>query len=75
MQYWLGGSDDNVEQMVRFLVGRYAHDPAFKGAKAEAPAPIDYPEVGFTTPICRGTRSSPISDLPNPENRSRRSAS
>jgi cobalamin biosynthesis Mg chelatase CobN len=26
MQYWLGGSDDNVEQMVRFLVGTYAHD-------------------------------------------------
>ena len=24
MQYWLGGSDDNVEQMIRFLIGRYA---------------------------------------------------
>ncbi|MCT4685304.1 MAG: DUF3479 domain-containing protein, partial [Roseicyclus sp.] len=48
MQYWLGGSDDNVEQMVRFHVGSYATDRAFKGAKAAAP--IDYPEVGLYHP-------------------------
>jgi magnesium chelatase subunit H len=66
MQYWLGGSDDNVEQMVRFLVGTYAHDAAFKGAKAEAP--IDYPEVGFITPISRAPDRHRCADLPNPEN-------
>jgi magnesium chelatase subunit H len=59
MQYWLGGSDDNVEQMVRFLVGTYAHDAAFKGAKAAAP--IDYPEVGLYHPICPGIVSPPMS--------------
>lgn len=52
MQYWLGGSDDNVEQMIRFLIGSYAHDAAFKGAKAEAPT--DYPEVGLYHPDLPG---------------------
>jgi magnesium chelatase subunit H len=67
MQYWLGGSDDNVEQMVRFLVGTYAHDAAFKGAKAEAP--IDYPEVGLYHPDLPGHRIvTDFADLPNPEN-------
>ena len=67
MQYWLGGSDDNVEQMVRFLVGTYASDRAFKGAKAEAP--IDYPEVGLYHPDLPGHRiTTDVEDLPNPEN-------
>jgi magnesium chelatase subunit H len=33
MQYWLGGSDDNVAAMIRFLVGRYAPDPAWRKAR------------------------------------------
>jgi len=67
MQYWLGGSDDNVEQMVRFLVGTYASDRAFRGAKAEAP--IDYPEVGLYHPDLPGHRITTDADeLPNPEN-------
>jgi len=67
MQYWLGGSDDNVEQMVRFLVGSYASDRAFKGAKAAAP--IDYPEVGLYHPDLPGHRIvTRAADLPQPEN-------
>ena len=46
MQYWLGGSDDNIEAMIRFLLGRYA--PALE--MPEAPAPIDYPDVGLYHP-------------------------
>ncbi len=46
MQYWLGGSDDNVEQMVRFLVGRYAK--RWQGARAAAP--VEYPETGLWHP-------------------------
>jgi magnesium chelatase subunit H len=72
MQYWLGGSDDNVEQMIRFLVGRYAPDPEWR--KAEAPAPIDYPDVGFITPICRAPDRHRAKDLPGRRNRSPRSA-
>ncbi|MEL6169382.1 MAG: magnesium chelatase subunit H [Pseudomonadota bacterium] len=54
MQYWLGGSDDNVEAMVRFLVSRYAHDSAWRGR--DAAAPIDYPEVGLYHPDLPGQR-------------------
>jgi magnesium chelatase subunit H len=68
MQYWLGGSDDNVEQMVRFLSAPTPSDAAFKGAKAEAP--IDYPEVGLYHPDLPGHRHrhDRCADLPNPEN-------
>ncbi len=68
MQYWLGGSDDNVEQMVRFLVGKYAKDSAFKGAP-QAHAPIDYPDVGLYHPDLPGQHiTTNIDDLPQPEN-------
>ena len=48
MQYWLGGSDDNVEQMIRFLIGRYADRADWHGAKADLP--IEYPDVGLYHP-------------------------
>ncbi len=48
MQYWLGGSDDNVEGMIRFLVSRYAHEQTWRGK--EGAAPIDYPDVGLYHP-------------------------
>jgi len=68
MQYWLGGSDDNVEQMIRFLVGKYAKEVAFKGAPA-AQAPIDYPDVGLYHPDLPGQRiTTDPDDLPQPEN-------
>lgn len=67
MQYWLGGSDDNVEQMIRFLIGSYASDRAFKGARAAAP--IDYPEVGLYHPDLPGHRiTTNPADLPQPAN-------
>lgn len=48
MQYWLGGSDDNVEQMIRFLIGRYADRADWHGAHADLP--IAYPDVGLYHP-------------------------
>jgi len=48
MQYWLGGSDDNIENMIRFLISRYTHVPAWRLIKAEAP--VEYPEVGLYHP-------------------------
>jgi len=48
MQYWLGGSDDNVREMIRFLVGRYAHERAWRGTRAVAP--VEYPDVGLYHP-------------------------
>ncbi len=48
MQYWLGGSDDNIEQMMRFLVSRYATRADWR--RATAKAPVDYPDVGLYHP-------------------------
>jgi magnesium chelatase subunit H len=48
MQYWLGGSDDNIDGLVRFLVSRYAARPEWRGVEAEAP--IAYPETGLYHP-------------------------
>jgi len=64
MQYWLGGSDDNVEQMVRFLISRYAKDASWRGGRSEAP--VEYPEVGLYHPdIPNGITTDPDM-LPRP---------
>lgn len=64
MQYWLGGSDDNVEQMVRFLVSRYAQDRKWNAVQAEPP--VDYPEVGLYHPDLKGHGiTTELADLPS----------
>jgi hypothetical protein len=35
MQYWLGGSDDNVREMIRFLVSRYSLEPRLEQGRGE----------------------------------------
>lgn len=64
MQYWLGGSDDNIEQMLRFLVSRYATGRTW--AKTSARAPIDYPDVGLYHPALRDRITTRLADLPRP---------
>ncbi|MCR9270326.1 MAG: magnesium chelatase subunit H [Hyphomonadaceae bacterium] len=51
LQYWLAGSDENIENLVRFLVNRYA-DGARIGYRGELPAepPIEYPDTGLYHP-------------------------
>jgi len=67
MQYWLGGSDDNIEQMVRFLLSRYASRPAWHGVKSRAP--IDYPDVGLYHPDLPGHHiTTDLDALPRPAN-------
>jgi magnesium chelatase subunit H len=65
MQYWLGGSDDNLEQMIRFLIGRYGR--ATFGKVAEAKAPIDYPDVGLYHPALKHRITTDLRDLPRPK--------
>jgi magnesium chelatase subunit H len=65
MQYWLGGSDDNIEQMVRFLVGRYASDNTMRGGKSNAP--IEYPDVGVYHPDLSERITTDVGKLPKPE--------
>ncbi len=65
MQYWLGGSDDNVERMIRFLVSRYSHEETWRGR--DAPLPVEYPEVGLYHPDLPNRITTNLADLPMPE--------
>ncbi len=65
MQYWLGGSDDNVEQMIRFLVSRYAQNRDWNAVVAKAP--VDYPEVGLYHPDLPDRITTRLADLPSPK--------
>ena len=60
MQYWLAGSEENLANMVRNLVGRYAK--GHQGVRAAAP--ILYPDVGLYHPRMKGRVSEHLSDLP-----------
>jgi magnesium chelatase subunit H len=51
LQYWLAGSQDNIANMVKLLVERYAEGPRQALRAAARPAlPVDYPEVGLYHP-------------------------
>ncbi len=65
MQYWLGGSDDNVEQMVRFLLSRYATGRNWQGAASKAP--VEYPDVGLYHPDLPERITETAADLPGPD--------
>ena len=55
LQYWLAGSEENIANMVRLLVDRYAAGPrhALRG-KVRAAAPVEYPDVGIYHPRVPG---------------------
>jgi magnesium chelatase subunit H len=65
LQYWLAGSDENVANLVRFLVDRYADGPrrAYRGA-LKAAAPADYPEIGLYHPRAKGRIVERVDQLP-----------
>ncbi len=66
MQYWLGGSDENIENMIRSLISRYADNPMWQPVKA-AP-PVEYPEVGLYHPDLPGHHlTTDIAKLPKRE--------
>ena len=69
LQYWLAGSDDNVVDMVRGLIDRYATGDrlALKG-KLPAQAPREYPEVGVYHPDMPERLSEDASKLPAVKN-------
>ena len=53
MQYWLGGSDENIESLVRFILSRYAVSrPEWLGTQADLP--VEYPDVGLYHPDLPG---------------------
>ena len=64
MQYWLGGSDDNIEAMVRYLLGRYASRQEWRGSTGAAP--VEYPDCGLYHPDLPDRITTDIDALPNP---------
>jgi magnesium chelatase subunit H len=65
LQYWLAGSEDNILNMVRFLVGRYAAGPrAGLQRSVKVPPPVEYPEVGVYHPRMQGRYSERMEELP-----------
>ncbi len=61
MQYWLAGSEENVEHLIRFLVQRYV--PGFE--KLPHTPPQSYPEVGVYHPAIKGRLSEDQNLLPH----------
>ncbi len=62
MQYWLAGSDDNVEAMIRFLISRYSNVDSWRGARV--PAPLEYPAVGIYHADIPGHITTDPKDIP-----------
>lgn len=67
LQYWLAGSEENVVNLVRYLVERYASGPrrALRGT-IKAAAPAEYPDVGVYHPRLPRRVSEDASALPKP---------
>jgi magnesium chelatase subunit H len=67
LQYWLGGSDENMLNLVRHVVDRGADGPrrSLRGMKRVA-APVEYPEIGVYHPRMPGMLSPESSTLPLP---------
>lgn len=67
LQYWLSGSSDNVANMVRYLVSRYAGGPR-EGLRdaVDAQLPAVYPEVGVYHPRLPTRISESEAALPTP---------
>lgn len=51
MQYWLAGSEDNIANMVRLLINRYAAGPrAHLAGTLRVASPVNYPDIGLYNP-------------------------
>jgi len=66
LQYWLGGSPENLANLVRMLVSRYAAGPR-TGLLAglQVAAPIEYHEVGLYHPRLKQRVTGALRDLPD----------
>ncbi|MBM3376074.1 MAG: DUF3479 domain-containing protein, partial [Betaproteobacteria bacterium] len=65
LQYWLGGSEDNMAHLAAFLINRYAQGPRaeFKN-RLPAHDPVEYPEVGVYHPQMPGRITDQLARLP-----------
>jgi len=68
LAYWLSGSSDNIADLVRLLVSRYADGPrrGLRGTLSAKP-PREYPETGLYHPRLPARMTESIAELPRPE--------
>ncbi len=68
LQYWLAGSEENMVNLVLYLVDRYADGPRrhLRG-KLKALPPVEYPEVGLYHPRMAAPITEDIGKLPAPK--------
>jgi magnesium chelatase subunit H len=65
LQYWLAGSEENICNMLRFLIRRYAAGPrSVLQSSARVALPIAYPEVGVYHPRMQGRYGERVEDVP-----------
>ncbi len=65
MQYWLYGSEENIVQMVRFLIDRYAAGPrAMLKGKVSHKEPELYPDLGVYHPRMKNRIADGVAALP-----------
>ena len=67
LQYWLAGSEENLANLVRMLVDRYADGErrSLRGTLKVA-APVEYPETGLYHPRLPQRFSESVEALPKP---------
>ncbi len=65
LQYWLAGSEQNIANMIRLLVDRYADGPR-RGLRgiAKAEPPLEYPDIGVYHPRLKGRIAETADRLP-----------
>ena len=70
LQYWLGGSDENMLNLVRHVIDRGAAGPrrSLRGL-VRVQAPVDYPDIGVYHPRLAGRLSDDATALPLPPGR------
>ena len=64
LQYWLAGSEQNLTNMVRMLVDRYATGERRQAGVLNVAAPVEYPELGLYHPRAPGRITARLADLP-----------
>ncbi|MEK0432167.1 MAG: magnesium chelatase, partial [Pseudomonadota bacterium] len=65
LQYWLGGSQENIHNLVLYLVDRYAKQALpDKSAALKVSSPAEYPEVGVYHPRMQPRLHADLAQLP-----------
>jgi magnesium chelatase subunit H len=69
LQYWLAGSEQNIANMVRLLVDRYADGPrrGLRG-RVKAESPVEYADIGVYHPRMKGRIAETAGALPGVAN-------